>query len=117
MEIEIFGNIAFGKYFFAKDKSHFDSFYKALNKMTKYLEKIKVITKKPFEASTSHSRRDKCKCTKYSIADLKIDIVVDGMELKYKGTNFGDLQHTYSKVSFYIYTFVITSGYRTSYQA
>nr|CAD2177403.1 unnamed protein product [Meloidogyne enterolobii] len=48
MKIEIFGNIAFGKYFFKKDKSHFDSFYKALNEMEKYLEKIKVNIKKPF---------------------------------------------------------------------
>ena len=48
MKIEIFGNIAFGKYFFKKDKSHFDSFYKALNKMEKYFEKIKVNIKKPF---------------------------------------------------------------------
>uniref|UniRef100_A0A914N484 Uncharacterized protein n=1 Tax=Meloidogyne incognita TaxID=6306 RepID=A0A914N484_MELIC len=48
MKIEIFGNIAFGKYFFKKDKSHFDSFYKALNKMEKFLEKFKVNIKKPF---------------------------------------------------------------------
>ncbi|CAK5082936.1 unnamed protein product [Meloidogyne enterolobii] len=48
MKIEIFGNIAFGKYFFKKDKSHFDLFYKALNQMGKFLDKIKVNIKKPF---------------------------------------------------------------------